>query len=117
MPQLRVIRETDGVLVGLEGPEDRSCAAWLRNKGPVGRRHSEATPALLHHLQDRAVFIAHAPATAYESLSRLAAATGTSTVFATSRQALCRSIRALEMAAFKGEPFRETNKGYLKQRL
>jgi hypothetical protein len=37
-------------------------------------------------------------------------------IFATSRQALCRSIRALEMAAFKGKPFRETNEGYLKQR-
>lgn len=31
-------------------------------------------------------------------------------------QAPCRSIRALEMAAFKGEPFRETNEGHLKQR-
>lgn len=48
--------------------------------------------------------------------SRLAAVTGTLKIFATSRQALCRSIRALEMAAFKGKPFRETNKGYLKQR-
>lgn len=115
MPQSRLIVETDGAQAGFRGVQ----RSQLRNKGtngqfpPAARASEEGTNQLLHHSPDSTS--PHFNGKAITTL-RLAAVIGNLKIFATSRQALCRSIRALEMAAFKGKPFRETNEGYLKQR-
>lgn len=117
MPQSRLIHETDGAQVGFRGVlEDRS-RAWAQEQGSggpaacaseFGALASFTRPSFVHPLRfDNIKTITN---------SRLAAVASTFKIFAISRQALCRSIRALEMAAFKGKPFRETNEGYLKQR-
>src|SRR4051812_15601654 len=110
MPQAHLIHETDGAQVGLEGSRTiaavHSSGTRVTNRLRAYRKRVRSSwplalltgPSFSHPSRCNNV---------KATTLRFAAVTSTIKVLATSRQALCRSIRALEMAAFKGKPFRE----------